>query len=219
MRLTGPEIAKAFGISLRTVFRCCGKVATAGVATVQAEDDMQEGNMVSIRAADIGDADVLADLGRRTFHDTFAAQNKPEDMDAYMSDAFTVERITAAIRQQGAVWLLAEVPPKVVGFAMLAPEPPPPCVTTPSPVRLVKLYVSADAIGSGVGAALMRAGIEWAKHAGYKDLWLGVWERNQRAIAFYERWGFVSVGAEVFRLGSDDQTDVVMQLTLTGRTG
>jgi GNAT superfamily N-acetyltransferase len=102
---------------------------------------------------------------------------------------------------------------------MLAPEPPPTCITTPSPVRLVKLYVSADAIGSGVGAALMRAGIEWAKTAGYKSIWLGVWEHNLRAKAFYERWGLVSVGVEVFRLGSDDQTDVLMQLALTEKPG
>lgn len=175
--------------------------------------------MVSIRAAEVGDADVLVDLGRRTFHDTFAAQNKPEDMDAYMSEAFTVERIAAAIRQPGVAWLLAEAHRKVVGFAMLADESLPTCVTTPSPVRLVKLYVSADAIGSGVGAALMRASIEWAKNAGYKSVWLGVWEHNHRAKSFYERWGFMSVGTEVFRLGSDDQTDVLMQLALTEKTG
>jgi GNAT superfamily N-acetyltransferase len=175
--------------------------------------------MMSIRAAGIGDADALADLGRRTFHDTFAAHNKPEDMDAYMSEAFTVEGIAAAILQPGTVWLLAETPPKVVGFAMLAPEPLPDCITTPSPVRLVKLYVSADAIGAGVGAALMRASIEWAKNAGFESVWLGVWEHNHRAKAFYERWGFVSVGVEVFRLGSDAQTDVLMQLALTEKTG
>jgi GNAT superfamily N-acetyltransferase len=122
--------------------------------------------MVPIRAADIGDAYVLADLGRQTFHDTFAAHNKPEDMDAYMSATFTVERITAAIRQPGTVCLLAEITQRVIGFAMLAPEPSPSCITAPSPVRLIHLYVSAEAIGSGVGAALMQASIEWAKAAG-----------------------------------------------------
>lgn len=82
-------------------------------------------------------------------------------------------------------------------------------------MRLVKLYVSADAIGSGVGAALMRAGVEWARKSGHPTLWLGVWERNHRARAFYERWGFAPVGTETFRLGTDDQTDVLMQLALS----
>ena len=171
--------------------------------------------MVSIRVADIGDAAVLADLGRRTFHETFAADNTPEDMAAYSAEAFTVERIAAEIGEPGAVYLVAESPPNVVGFARLAAEPSPVCVTGPAPVRLVKLYVSADAIGSGVGAALMRAGIEWAKVAGHQSLWLGVWEHNLRARVFYERWGFAPVGTETFRLGTDDQTDVLMQLALS----
>lgn len=171
--------------------------------------------MVSIRVAGVGDAGALADLGRRTFHETFAAHNNPADMDAYIKEAFVVERITAEIREPGAVYLMAETPPEMVGFARVAPAPPPACVTGPSPARLVKLYVSSDAIGSGVGAALMRAGIEWAKNAGHESLWLGVWEHNHRAKGFYERWGFVPVGTETFLLGNDPQTDVLMQLVLS----
>lgn len=168
--------------------------------------------MVSVRVADLGDAAVLAELGRRTFHETFAADNTPEDMAAYTAEAFTVGRIAAEIGEPGAVYLMAETSQTAIGFARLAPEPPPACVTGPAPVRLVKLYVSADAIGSGVGAALMRAGIGWARNSGHESLWLGVWEHNLRARAFYERWGFAPVGTETFRLGSDDQTDVLMQL-------
>ncbi len=171
--------------------------------------------MVPIRIAGAGDAGALADLGRRTFHDTFAAYNRPEDMDAYMNEAFSTERIGAEIRELGAVYLVAEASSKVIGFARVAPTAPPACITGPSPVRLVKLYVSADAIGSGVGAALMRASIEWARGAGHESLWLGVWEHNHRAKAFYERWGFVPVGTETFRLGSDDQSDVLMQFVLS----
>ena len=175
--------------------------------------------MVSIRIADVGDAAVLAGLGRRTFHETFAADNTPDDMAAYTAEAFTVGRTAAEIGEPGSVFFMAEVSQKVVGFARLAPEPPPAGVTGPAPVRLAKLYVSADAIGSGVGAALMRASIEWARAAGHRTLWLGVWERNYRARAFYERWGFVPVGTETFRLGSDEQTDVLLRLALHERAG
>lgn len=172
-----------------------------------------------IRTANAADAAVLADLGRQTFHDTFAAQNKPEDMDAYLKEAFTVERLTAELSEPGSVYLVAEASARAIGFAKLATEEPPACVTGPSPVRLVNLYVSADAIGSGVGAALMRSSIQQAKDSGHETLWLGVWEHNQRAKAFYERWGFVPVGVETFRLGSDDQTDVLMQLLLNEKAG
>lgn len=175
---------------------------------------MREMSVVSIRTADIGDANVLAKLGRQTFHETFATQNKPEDMDAYIEKSFTIEQLAAELAESGTVYLVAEAHAKVIGFAKVAPDPIPDCITEASPVRLVKLYVSADAIGSGVGAALMRASIAWAKNSGYKSLWLGVWEHNHRAKAFYERWGFESVGTETFRLGSDDQTDLLMQLGL-----
>lgn len=168
--------------------------------------------MVSIRVAGVDDADVLADLGRRTFHETFADQNKPEDMDAYMREAFDVERLASEMREPGAAYLLAETPTRVIGFAKVAPADPPACVTGPSPMRLVRLYVSADAIGSGVGAALMRACIERAKASGRGCFWLGVWEHNHRARAFYERWGFATVGTEAFRLGNEEQTDLLMQL-------
>lgn len=176
---------------------------------------------VSIRSANSGDAGLLADLGRQTFRETFATQNKPEDMDSYIKESFTIEQLHAQLTEPGVVYLLAEVQTnvvnftKAVGFAKVAPVPLPDCITTLSPVRLAKLYVAADVIGSGVGAALMRASIEWAKNSGYKSLWLGVWEHNHRAKAFYERWGFKPVGTEKFRLGSDDQTDVLMQLGLS----
>src|SRR5690349_19113199 len=120
-------------------------------------------SLVSIRTAGVGDAAVLAELGRRTFHDTFADRNKPEDMDAYSREAFTVERLASELREPGAVYLVAEDPTRVIGFAKLSPAEPPGCVTAPSPLRLVKLYVSAEAIGSGVGAALMRSSIERAR--------------------------------------------------------
>jgi GNAT superfamily N-acetyltransferase len=175
--------------------------------------------MVSIRTAGVGDAAVLAELGRQTFHDTFADQNAPEDMDAYMREAFTVERLTSELQEPGAVYLIAENPPKAIGFAKIVPSEPPACISAPSPLRLVKLYVSADAIGTGVGAALMRASIEQARESGYESLWLGVWEHNLRARAFYERWGFVPVGTETFLLGNDQQTDVLMQRALIDGAG
>jgi GNAT superfamily N-acetyltransferase len=170
--------------------------------------------LLTIRRADDGDANLLADLGRRTFYETFAASNKAEDMDDYSGAAFAIDRIADELRQQATAFFIADTPTKPVGFAKLEAAPPPQCVPGPSPVRLHKLYVLTDAIGSGVGAALMRFGINWAKGAGHGSMWLGVWEHNLRARAFYERWGFRPVGTETFRLGSDDQVDLLMELRL-----
>ncbi len=79
------------------------------------------------------------------------------------------------------------------------------------PIELVRLYVSRESLGSGVGAALMQACIDDAQHGGYDTLWLGVWENNTRAQAFYRKWHFVQVGTHVFQLGDDPQTDFLMQ--------
>jgi GNAT superfamily N-acetyltransferase len=138
-------------------------------------------------------------------------------MDAYMREAFTVDCLTAELREPGAVYLVAEASSRIIGFARVAPADPPAYITCPSPLRLAKLYVSADAIGSGVGATLMRSCIDWARDSGYETLWLGVREHNHRAKGFYERWGFVPVGTEPFLLGTDNQTDVLMQFGLGKR--
>lgn len=172
----------------------------------------REVSLVTIRTAETGDAAVLAELARRTFDETFAEHNDPGDMAAYMDEAFNAGRLAAELREPGSAYLLAEDASGAVGFAKIGPAAVPACVGAPNPLRLQKLYVSAGSIGSGVGAALMRACIARARASGYASLWLGVWEHNHRARAFYGRWGFVPVGTEAFVLGADRQTDVLMQL-------
>ena len=83
------------------------------------------------------------------------------------------------------------------------------------PIELVRLYVSRESLGSGVGAALMQACIREAKQRGYETLWLGVWEHNHRAQAFYRKWNFIEVGKHMFQLGDDAQTDILMQRSIS----
>jgi ribosomal protein S18 acetylase RimI-like enzyme len=80
-----------------------------------------------------------------------------------------------------------------------------------NPIELVRLYVSRESLGTGVGAALMQACIGEAMQRGYKTLWLGVWEHNHRAQAFYRKWNFQEAGTHLFQLGDDPQTDILMQ--------
>jgi catechol 2,3-dioxygenase-like lactoylglutathione lyase family enzyme/GNAT superfamily N-acetyltransferase len=170
--------------------------------------------LLKIRRADEHDAVLLAEIGKRTFFETFAGSNRFEDMDDYLKSAFSIDRIAGELRQRSSAFFIADDPTKPVGFAKLEFAHPPDCVTGPSPIRLHKLYVSADVLGTGVGAALMRFGIDWAMGAGYETMWLGVWEHNHRALAFYKKWGFRPVGTETFRLGSDDQVDLLMERSL-----
>ena len=110
--------------------------------------------------------------------------------------------------------MIAEVDGAAAGYAKLHAGEPDESIGGVEPIELVRLYVSHAWLGSGVGASLMQACLDEAGRAGYKTIWLGVWERNARAQAFYRKWDFRAVGQHVFQLGSDAQTDVLMERTI-----
>lgn len=168
-------------------------------------------DVVPVRRATASDAEALVTLAERTFRDAFAGDNEASDMDAYARDAFSVGRIRDELANPANSFFLAAPPERPpMGYAKLRVGPVPADVTGPKPIELQRIYVAQEAIGRGVGAVLMRTCIEAARDNGHQTLWLGVWERNERAIGFYERWGFEVLGAKAFRLGSDDQTDLVL---------
>jgi GNAT superfamily N-acetyltransferase len=168
----------------------------------------------TIRLGTPEDAALLSTLAASTFHATFAAENRPEDMKAYMDEAFTVERQTGELTDPQTTVLLAFVEGEPAGYAKLYTGRTPACVDGERPVELARLYADGKWHGRGVGAALLEACLDAARREGFRTMWLGVWERNWRAIAFYRKWGFVECGSQVFQLGSDPQTDMVMSREL-----
>lgn len=168
----------------------------------------------SIRRADAADAGLLAELGARTFSETFAASNKPEDMAAYLASSFGHARQAAELADPRSVFLIAEVGGAAVGYAQLRSGGAPDAVAGDEPIELVRLYVSQEWLGRRVSEALMRACLDEARRRGGRTLWLGVWERNDRARAFYRKWEFRDVGEHAFQLGGDRQNDILMQRPL-----
>jgi diamine N-acetyltransferase len=171
-----------------------------------------------IRTATWADAERTAALAERTFRDTFADDNSIGDMEAYVRDSFSLDRVRAELADDANTFLLAFTDGKQHpdGYAKLRTGAADPNVAGPDPVELQRLYVDRSAIKRGVGAALMRASLDAARLSGHRTLWLGVWERNARAISFYEQWQFERVGEHVFRLGSDHQTDLIMARPVAG---
>jgi ribosomal protein S18 acetylase RimI-like enzyme len=165
----------------------------------------------NVRRASIEDAQLLAELGARTFAETFAEVNTPEDMAAYEAASFSVERLTEELTEPLSVFFIAEVEGGAAGYAKIQSGDAPECVEGQGPVELVRLYVARAWLGRGVGPALMRRCLEEARQAGFQTMWLGVWERNHRAQAFYRKWDFHEVGEHIFQLGSDPQRDILMQ--------
>lgn len=165
----------------------------------------------NVRRASSEDAELLADLGARTFVETFAEENTPEDMAAYLAVSFSRERLTAELTDPLSIFFIAEVDGGAAGYAKIHPGETSESVEGERPVELVRLYVARAWLGRGVGPALMRRSLEEARALGFQTIWLGVWERNHRAQAFYRKWNFHEVGEHIFQLGSDPQRDVVMQ--------
>lgn len=141
-----------------------------------------------IRRANLDDARLLTALGARTFSETFAADNSDADMETYLASAFSEEQQTAELADPKSTIFIAESDGVAVGYAMLGSGKSLNSITNDKPIELVRLYVSRDQIGLGVGAALMQLCIKEAACRGYRTLWLGVWENNQRAQAFYRKW-------------------------------
>ena len=143
-----------------------------------------------VRPATLADAPRLSQLGANTFRETFEGENTPDDMASYLAERShrTVRR--PRISDAFGVVLLAERPDapeaeKLVGYAHLVSGLAPPAVQGLAPMELKRLYVTRSWHGKGVAQALMGAALEAARARGAKTLWLGVWERNHRAVAFY----------------------------------
>ena len=172
------------------------------------------GQSSAIRRAVPADAPALTALGRRTFEATFAEGNEPDDLAAYIEGAFQVPLQHAEITDPDVVTVVVESGGSLIGYAQVRRLDAPTDVTGPDPVQLRRLYVDAQHHGRGLGKQLMDAAYSAARELGGRTLWLTVWERNQRAMAFYDRCGFRIVGATAFIVGEDVQTDHVMAIAI-----
>ena len=160
----------------------------------------------NIRPATPDDAAALAELGARTFRDAFAAQNRAEDMDAYVAQTYGEAQQRRELVDPKNVALVVERNGVLVGFAQLRREQ--------EKVEIARFYVERAHHGEGIAQELMERVIDTARGLGAETLWLGVWEHNPRAIRFYEKCGFVDIGSHPFLVGSDLQTDRLMSLVI-----
>jgi len=161
------------------------------------------------------DAKMLSELGARTFYDTFAKDNTPENIEAYLKRSFSPEIQLGELSQPQVVFLIAEMEGSPTGYAQLILNSSDEAIKRIKPLEIRRIYASQEYLGKGVGKELMLAIISEARLQGCDCVWLGVWEKNQRAIDFYKKWGFREVGTHIFSVGDDPQNDLVMELELT----
>ena len=170
-----------------------------------------DSDQLTIRRATPADAPVVAELALRTFMEAFAADNHPDDVAAYTAKVYGVEQQAAEIADPRMITLLVEIGGVPAAYAQVrAGTPAEPVRDVPNVIEIARFYVDQPWHGRGVAHRLMDAVFDAARQLGGRALWLGVWERNHRAMAFYTRRGFRDVGTHEFIVGSDHQTDHVM---------
>ncbi|HEX8738409.1 MAG TPA: GNAT family N-acetyltransferase [Pyrinomonadaceae bacterium] len=168
---------------------------------------------VEIRLAAAEDAGTLARIGWKSFYDAFSdhPKNAPDDLKTYMDAAFAVETIAAELNDREVIYFIAEIDGEAVGYAKLKKNSREDGTAGERPIELCRLYSLNEFIGKGIGKALMRHSIDYARANNHDFMWLGVWEYNYRAQKFYEKFGFEKCGEHVFQLGTDPQTDWLLQ--------
>ena len=167
-----------------------------------------------IRHADSKDAKLIADLSHQTFYEAFAAQNTKENMEKFLNQQFTKGKLILEVGAPGNDFLLAYDGQKVAGYAKIREQTAPKSLGITNAIEIARLYVIEEMIGKGLGKLLMQTIIDIARQKDIPVVWLAVWEKNQRAIDFYKKWGFEKFDDTLFVLGDDIQQDWLMKKTV-----
>ncbi|OQY91120.1 MAG: hypothetical protein B6D38_00555 [Anaerolineae bacterium UTCFX1] len=167
-----------------------------------------------IRYGTTDDANILAEFGAETFSDTFGADNTPENIRLFLARTYSPEIQLQELSNPSTIFLIVEIDDKIAGYAKLTLGNRDDSIHGTKVVEIERIYVAKEHIGKGIGKSLMQASIQEAKQRGSESLWLGVWEKNPRAIEFYKKRGFKEIGTHVFMLGDDPQRDYIMELRL-----
>ena len=166
------------------------------------------------RRAIVDDTTALAELAEKTFRDTFAAQNSEWDLNEYCSKNFGSQIQLSEIENANTVTILAQVDGVLAGYSQLRLQSPKECVPSDSTAELCRFYISQEFHGRGLAQALIHEVFDVASQSSVQSIWLGVWEHNLRAIAFYKKYGFEMVGEHTFLFGNDPQRDLIMAFSL-----
>lgn len=167
---------------------------------------------LTIRTADSKDLADLLHLARTAFLQAFSAGNKPENVQAYLNEAFTLEQFEKEYDEPASMFFVAEKSDELIGYTKVNQIPAQTDIHDPDSLEIARLYVLEDHLGSGVGKKLLDTAIYFAKQNQKDYLWLGVWDKNARAIRFYEKNGLRIFGSHPFPFGDEVQTDYLMRI-------
>mgnify|MGYP003544252379 FL=1 len=169
---------------------------------------------ISIIKANLQDIEKLQKIGRQTFFETFSESNSEENMQKYLDGGFSIEKLTTELTDTNAEFYFAVLDEEVIGYLKLNFGDSQTELKDNKALEIERIYVSKEFHGKSVGQLLYDKAIEVAEQKNADYVWLGVWEENPRAISFYKKNGFVEFDKHIFKLGNDEQIDIMMKLNL-----
>ena len=169
---------------------------------------------ISVREVDKTEIKVLQEMAQATFLNTYGADNTPANMEKYLADHFSLKRLSSELENPESRFYFAEMEGKIVGYMKVNTGKAQTEFKLENALEMERIYVLPEFQGRKVGQQLYFKALEVAKSFDLERLWLGVWEENPNAVKFYEKMGFRPFGKHIFKLGEDQQTDIMMKVEL-----
>ncbi|WP_276499353.1 GNAT family N-acetyltransferase [Pontibacter litorisediminis] len=169
---------------------------------------------IEIRRVTVDNIDQLQRIGRQTFSETFSSGNSEENMKKYLNEGFSTDKLEAELADKNSEFYFALFADKVIGYLKVNFGESQTEIKDENTLEIERIYVLKEFHGKKVGQILYEKAMEISKHKGVDYVWLGVWEENPRALRFYEKNGFVEFDRHIFKLGDDEQIDIMMKLQL-----
>jgi len=170
---------------------------------------------IEIKKVELSELDQLQIIGRQTFVETFADRNTEENMQKYLEEGYSVDKLTGEITNTNSEFYFAVLDNRIIGYLKINFGQAQTELNSQNALEIERIYVLKEFHGKKVGQILYELALNIAKRKNVDYVWLGVWEENPRAISFYRKNGFVEFDKHIFKLGDDEQTDIMMKLKLS----
>jgi len=169
---------------------------------------------ITIKRCNHEDLQTLQEISIETFNATFKDQNSPENMTAYLEKAFNVNQLEKELSNTSSEFFFVSVNNEVAGYLKLNTNEAQSEPMGEESLEIERIYIKSEFQKHGLGKILLNRAIEIAREQNKNKIWLGVWEKNDNAIAFYKKLGFLQTGAHSFYMGDEEQMDLIMIKTL-----
>lgn len=167
---------------------------------------------IELKRVSLNDIIELQTIGKQTFADTFSSNNSEENMQLYLSERFSIEKLKTELSDINSEFYFATLEDNIIGYLKINFGPAQTEIKDDNALEIERIYVLKEFHGKNIGQLLFEKAITISKQRNVDYVWLGVWEENRRAVRFYQKNGFVAFDKHIFRLGNEEQTDLMMKL-------